>query len=51
MTTKTLPARRKIDVEAYHRMAAVGILGANERVELIDDRSFGWCRSAASTPA
>jgi Uma2 family endonuclease len=32
----TLPARRKLDVEAYHRMAEVGILAPDERVELID---------------
>jgi Uma2 family endonuclease len=36
MSTTTLPARRKIDVDAYHRMAEVGILDADERVELID---------------
>ena len=36
MTTTTPLARRKIDVDAYHRMAEVGILDADERVELID---------------
>ncbi|NBB68979.1 MAG: Uma2 family endonuclease [Alphaproteobacteria bacterium] len=36
MSTTTLPRRRKLDVHAYHRMAEVGIFGADERVELID---------------
>ena len=36
MSTKTPPARRKLDVEAYHRMAEVGIFAPDERVELID---------------
>ena len=36
MSTTTLPRRRKLDVEAYHRMAEVGIFAPDERVELID---------------
>jgi hypothetical protein len=36
MSTTTLPARRKIDVDAYHRMAEAGIFAPDERVELID---------------
>lgn len=36
MSTTTLPARRKLDVDAYHRMAEVGIFAPDERVELID---------------
>ncbi len=36
MATTTPPARRKLDVEAYHRMAEVGIFAPDERVELID---------------
>lgn len=31
-----LPARHKIDVDAYHRMGEAGILGEDDRVELID---------------
>lgn len=30
------PARRKLDVNDYHRMAGAGILGEGDRVELID---------------
>ena len=36
MVTETLPVRRKIDVETYHRMGETGLLGADERVELVD---------------
>jgi Uma2 family endonuclease len=36
MITTKLPARRKIDVDAYHRMAEAGIFAPDERVELID---------------
>jgi len=36
MSTTTLPRRRKLDVEAYHRMTEVGIFAPDERVELID---------------
>ena len=32
----TLPARHKLDVDDYHRMAAAGILHEDDRVELID---------------
>ena len=38
--TTTLPTRRKLDVDAYHRMAEVGIFGADERVELIDGEIY-----------
>ena len=31
-----LPARHKLDVDAYHRMAEAGIFGENKRIELID---------------
>lgn len=31
-----LPARHKLDVDAYHRMAEAGIFGEGERIELID---------------
>ncbi len=31
-----LPARHKLDVDAYHRMAEAGIFGEGDRIELID---------------
>ena len=31
-----LPARHKLDVDAYHRMAEAGIFGEEKRIELID---------------
>ncbi|MGE0797757.1 MAG: hypothetical protein AB7G13_20580 [Lautropia sp.] len=34
--TDTPPARFKLTVQQYHRMGEVGILGENDRVELID---------------
>ncbi len=34
--TATTQARRRFTVEEYHHMAEVGILGADERVELLD---------------
>ncbi|MGH9829666.1 MAG: hypothetical protein ACREDR_41135, partial [Blastocatellia bacterium] len=33
---RTLPARRRLDVGAYYRMAEMGILTRGNRVELID---------------
>lgn len=35
MAIRSLPARRPIDVAAYYRMVEVGILGPEDRVELI----------------
>lgn len=32
------PVQRKLDVDEYHRMADAGILGEDDRVELIDGR-------------
>lgn len=31
-----LPARHKLDVDAYHRMGEAGILGEDDRIELIE---------------
>ncbi len=31
-----LPARHRLDVEAYHRMGEAGIFGENDRIELLD---------------
>lgn len=31
-----LPARHKLDIDEYHRMAEAGIFGENHRIELID---------------
>lgn len=31
-----LPARHRLDVDAYYRMAEAGIIGAKDRIELID---------------
>ena len=33
---RVLPARHKLDVDDYHRMGETGILGGDDRVELID---------------
>ncbi|NBB68980.1 MAG: Uma2 family endonuclease [Alphaproteobacteria bacterium] len=38
--TTTLPTRRKLDVDAYHRMAEVGIFAPDERIELIDGEIY-----------
>lgn len=37
---RQLPARRRIDVDAYHKMAEAGIIGPEERVELIEGEIF-----------
>ena len=34
--TELLPARHKLTVDDYYRMAEAGILGEDDRVELID---------------
>jgi len=34
--TRIVPARHRLNVDDYHRMAAAGILGEDDRVELID---------------
>ena len=34
--TRIVPARHKLNVDDYHRMAEAGILGEDDRVELID---------------
>ena len=31
-----LPARHKLDVDAYYRMAEAGIFGQGDRIELIE---------------
>ena len=34
--TRILPARRKVDVDAYHLMAEAGVFGHEKRIELIE---------------
>jgi Uma2 family endonuclease len=34
--TRVLPARHRLDVEEYHRMAEAGVFGEDDRIELID---------------
>jgi hypothetical protein len=36
-----LPARHKLDVHTYHRMAEAGILGEDDRIELLDGEPPG----------
>jgi hypothetical protein len=53
------PSRHRITVEEYHRMAAVGLLAPDARVELIEgeihisvvDRLNKWLMSAVSNQA
>ena len=37
-------AQRLFSVEEYHRMAEAGILHEDDRVELIEGRSYEWPR-------
>ena len=51
MIVSILPARHRLDVDDYHRMADAGILGKHDRVELIDGELIDMGgRSARATP-